>query len=490
MKNINSTIVISELIRTVLKNKISRNLLQSQLDKYIKKKVLDNDNKFPEFVKLYKYYAFRAMYNSYFKNYDKGIISSKVTDKILSTLIDSALITDELNKSVRQNFKDKYAQNPPNLLTISPTKKCNLNCIGCYAASKNTDKEILTWDLLDKVIGDAYHNMGMRFFVISGGEPLLYKSEGKTILDLVAKWNDCFFLMYTNGTLINESIATRIAELGNITPAISIEGYQENTDKRRGNGCYQKIVKAKDNLINKGVPFGLSVTATRENIDLLMNYDFYDYYFDEFGATYMWVFHYMPIGRDFTSDLMITPEQRINLFHIQNKILIEKKLFVADFWNGAVISHGCISSGRPGGYFYINWDGNIMPCVFVPYYLDNVKTLYESGKTLSDALFSPLFVKGREWQNKYMHSEEKLGNLLMPCFYRDHYKDLVNIVKETQSKPENKAAEEAILSENYYQKMLMFDDQLEKISSPLWNELYDENENIDKKTVNLKLLKN
>jgi len=153
---------------------------------------------------------------------------------------------------------------PPNFITISPTKKCNLRCIGCYAASSPETATTLSWSLLNRVIEDAYSNMGMRFFVISGGEPLMYKSENKTILDLAEKWNDCFFLMYTNGTLINKDTASRMADSGNITPAISVEGYQPETDERRGKGVYQRIIKSKDNLIAYGVPFGMSVTPTKK----------------------------------------------------------------------------------------------------------------------------------------------------------------------------------------------------------------------------------
>jgi hypothetical protein len=181
----------------------------------------------------------------------------------------------------------------------------------------------------------------------------------------------------------------------------------------------------------------------------------------------------MPIGREFTTDLMITPFQRIELFKTQRKVLIENKFFFADFWNSAILSDGCISCGKSKGYFYINWDGNIMPCVFVPHYIDNVQSLYESGKKLSDALFSPLFTEGRKWQSNYLKGNNKPGNLLMPCFYRDHHKDFAEIAKSTGAKPENQAAGDALNSGEYYDAMLKFDEQLEEMSSPVWDEMYN-----------------
>lgn len=461
--------IIVKLLTSILKNKVPRKILLSKLEKDVKTKLLNQDESpYPENVSLFKFHAIKAMYTIFFQNYDREHISPLVTDRVIETLVSSVMLGDHKQKDSKASFYEKYRQSPPNLLTISPTKKCNLKCEGCYASSSSTESKILDWSILNRTIEDAYENMGMRFFVISGGEPLMYKSNNNSILDLVSRWKDCYFLMYTNGTLISESIAARIATLGNLTPAISIEGYEENTDRRRGLGVYNRIVQAKNYLLKYGVPFGLSVTATKDNIQLLLNEDFYDYYFNDWGASHMWIFQYIPIGREYSTDLMITPEQRIQLFKKQQEILIEKKYFVADFWNSAMMSNGCISCGRPGGYFYINWDGNIMPCVFIPYYVDNVFRIYESGKTLSDALFSSFFKEGRKWQIDYIKNEGKLGNLLMPCFYRDHYEDFYRIARQTGVQPENSSASKAIISNEYYQDMICFDKQLENLSSKLW----------------------
>jgi len=76
--------------------------------------------------------------------------------------------------------------------------------------------------------------------------------------------------MYTNGTLIDRECAARLAELGNVTPAISVEGWEKETDERRGKGVFRKIMQAMENLRNAGVPYGILVTATRENAEILL----------------------------------------------------------------------------------------------------------------------------------------------------------------------------------------------------------------------------
>lgn len=118
-----------------------------------------------------------------------------------------------------------------------------------------------------------------------------------TLLDIFEKYNDMFFLVYTNGTLITPEIAKRLEKAGNATPAISVEGFEKETDERRGKGVFKKVLNSFSNLREARVPFGISVTATSENVDLLLTDEFYAFYFEDQGVIYMWQFQLMPIGR-------------------------------------------------------------------------------------------------------------------------------------------------------------------------------------------------
>ncbi|NMC11848.1 MAG: radical SAM protein [Chloroflexi bacterium] len=152
-------------------------------------------------------------------------------------------IEKKLRNQCSKKFKEQFGFNPPSFLVISPTRACNLHCVGCYADS-DTQVQSLDWDLVDKLITDAHDLWGVQFITISGGEPLTYHSRGKTILDLVEKHKDTLFMMYTNGTLITPEVARRIASLGNLVPAVSMEGWRERTDARRGKGVFDKAVAA------------------------------------------------------------------------------------------------------------------------------------------------------------------------------------------------------------------------------------------------------
>jgi len=455
--------------------KQARHFLTKKLDKYIYKNVVENDTTSLKKVQLKKYEFLSAMLSGAVKNMDKGYISKNVINKLIEVLVKNSFMKDaEGSETEIEKFKQKYGVFPPSFIVLSPTQRCNLNCIGCYASSTSRTAATLPYSVVDKIVKEVHDTFGSRFITVSGGEPFMYRSEGKTLLDIFEKYNDMFFLVYTNGTLITPEIAKRLEMLGNATPAISVEGFEKETDERRGNGIFKKVLNGFNNLREAGVPFGTSVTATSKNVDLLLTDEFYDFYFNQQGASYMWQFQLMPIGRgEEILNLMVNPHKRVQLYRMWERMLHEKKYCLADFWNSGVLSNGCIAYGRSGGYVYVDWNGNIMPCVFVPYYVDNIYDLYKNGKTLSDALFSDLMKNGRQWQKKYgLENVEKPMNWLMPCSIRDHYEVFRKSILTDNAEPEDKSAGEALESDKYYETLVQYDRDLEKRTGEIWENEY------------------
>jgi MoaA/NifB/PqqE/SkfB family radical SAM enzyme len=367
-------------------------------------------------------------------------------------------------------FHKTYNTDPPGFLTLSPGKACNLHCTGCYA-NAGENAEALDWTTFDRIITEAETLWGIRFIVISGGEPLAYRSEGKGILDAAQKHPNVFFLMYTNGTLINEAVAKRLAEVGNLTPAISVEGWRESTDARRGAGVFKQVLDAMARLRHAGVPFGISLTATRNNVEEIFSDEFIDFFFEQQGALYGWLFQYMPIGRSFTLDLMPTPEQRVWMWKRSWELVHQRHIFLADFWNHGTLSDGCLASGRSGGggYLYIDWNGAVTPCVFVPYSPVNIRDVYTSGGTLNDVWKAPFFAGIRDWQAKY---RKEKGNWLAPCINRDHHRELQTLIARHEPEPTDDNARKALLDPDYARGMEEYDAAYQALSNPLWQKYY------------------
>jgi MoaA/NifB/PqqE/SkfB family radical SAM enzyme len=373
-----------------------------------------------------------------------------------------------------EQYRKNTGDYPPAFLTIGIGKYCNLDCIGCYANCQDAASEKLSWELMDKIVTEKRNLWGSFFTVITGGEPLVWKSQGKDLFDLAEKHSDQLFMFYTNATLITEKTVKRMNELGNITPAISIEGYEKETDGRRGKGTYAKIMNAMKLLKEGGVGFGISVTATKENAEMLCDDKIYDYYFNEMGAAYGWVFQYMPIGRSHTLDLLVTPEQRIQLLRTIQRLIKDKRYFITDFWNSGTCIEGCISAGRYGGYLYIDWNGNITPCAFNPYSPVNIYDVYKEGKNLNDVLKAPYFKAIRDWQDEYGVRREKdeIGNWITPCICKDHYKDLRPLIDKYKPQPVDESAKEALEDTSYEAGMIQHGEDLKKTIGPIWEKEY------------------
>ncbi len=395
--------------------------------------------------------------------------------KNLATIMIENIVMEGGYTHAQKSFFERHGQRPPGLLVVSPTKSCNLYCTGCYANSGKASEK-LSWDVFDRLLTEAKEIYGNLFIVISGGEPFTYKDQGKTLLDMVEKHNDMIFMSYTNGTLIDDETAKRLAQCGNFSPAISVEGWRERTDERRGKGTYDKILSTMDNLRKHGVPFGISLTATKYNCEEILSDEFIDYFFMEMGAAYGWIFHYMPIGRSYTTDLMPSPDQRLKMWQRSWELVREKHVFLPDFWNHGTLVDGCIASGRSngGGYLYINWDGKVMPCVFVPYAATNLNDTYAKGKDLNDVYEEQFFRDIRDWQNAYRkrNGNGKHGNLLAPCFIRDHHDVMRNIVAKDEPDPENEPAQDALLDRDYRDSMIQYGKDYQALSDPIWDEQY------------------
>ncbi|MCL6106745.1 MAG: radical SAM protein [Actinobacteria bacterium] len=339
--------------------------------------------------------------------------------------------------------------NSPNLIVISPSMRCNISCVGCYAGNY-TKKDDLDPAIVDRVITEA-KEIGIRFFVITGGEPFFYKP----LLGLFEKHNDVSFQVYTNGTLIDEALADRIVELGNVAPAISIEGFQKETDERRGPGTFDKVMRAMDNLRERGAVFAFSTTASRKNLNTIISDEFVEMLIDK-GCAYGWYFSYIPIGKSPDLSYMPTPKDRNKLREGVNRIRKELPILVADFWNDGTLTGGCLAAGRK--YLHINNRGDVEPCVFVHFATDNIKEV-----SLLDALRSPFFQSIRNKQ-PFGH------NLLRPCPIIDHPDILRNSVKNYGAHATHDGAETVLT--DLREGLDEYAENLEGITEEVWDTQY------------------
>ena len=315
-----------------------------------------------------------------------------VTKKLLVNFFVNAVLAGWKQEEA---MREKYQCNIPWAILLDPTSACNLHCTGCWAAEYG-HKLNLSYEEIDDIITQG-KELGVYMYIYTGGEPLVRKTD---LIRLCEKHDDCVFLSFTNGTLIDEDFAEEMLRVGNFVPAISLEGFEDATDERRGAGVYQHVQKAMKLLNEKKLVYGISACYTRANYESISSEEFYDSLIAE-GARFVWFFHYMPVGNDASLELLPTVEQRIGMIEKIRRYRSEKPLFAMDFQNDAQYVGGCIAGGRR--YLHINANGDVDPCVFIHYSTSNIRQ-----QSLLECLQSPLMM---QYHDNIPFNE----NMLKPC---------------------------------------------------------------------------
>lgn len=351
-------------------------------------------------------------------------------------------------KMIREN-REKYGCNIPWLILMDPTSACNLRCKGCWAAEYG-HKLNLTFEELDSIVTQG-KELGIFFYMFTGGEPLVRKDD---LIKLCEKHNECAFHSYTNGTLVDQAFCDEMKRVGNLSLSISLEGFEDANDFRRGDGVYAKVLQAMDLLHENGLIFGNSVCYTSKNMDSVTSDEFFDLLI-EHGSRFAWYFHLMPVGMSATPELMPSPEQREYIYHRLREVRGNKggkEIYVMDFQNDGEFVGGCIAGGR--NYCHINPKGDVEPCVFIHYSGANIRE-----NTLLEALQQPLFME-------YRKGQPFNDNMLRPCPMLENPELLQEMVKRSGAHSTDVQEEEPV--EHLCGKCAQYAENWKETADRLW----------------------
>lgn len=384
--------------------------------------------------------------NAFLARVLKGV-SPNVRERYLANMIVSLFFRDQ---EVYDRLRAEHGFNPPSVMLISPTMRCNYRCAGCYAGEYTTDDDMPP-EIFDRVVTEA-EQIGIRFIPVLGGEPFVYRP----LLDVFRKHPKACFQPYTNGSLIDQEMAAKLVALGNVAPMISIEGFEEETEACRGAGAFKRAIRAMANLKEAGCLFGFSVKVDRYNVDSVTSDEFMDLMIEK-GAIYGWYFLYIPVGRNPDLSLMPTPEQRDQLRQAVNRFRRTKPVLMVDFWNDGPLTAGCINAGRI--YFHVNHRGDVEPCIFVHFATDNIKDC-----SLVEALNSPFF-RGLRKMQPFSY------NTLRPCPIIDHPKVMRTALRRWGAYPTHEGAE--ITFTDLGAGLDKYARAVEEFYGPVWEQEYD-----------------
>jgi MoaA/NifB/PqqE/SkfB family radical SAM enzyme len=277
----------------------------------------------------------------------------------------------------RASWRSRGVNVPP-IIIFSVTDRCNLACKGCYAQSFRPKPEgELDSAELRRVVEEA-RDLGVSFFVIAGGEPLLRPElEG-----IMADFPQIIFFVFTNGLLLNDDWIRTLRRRRNIVPLLSLEGDRAMTDERRGAGTYDLLQALIGRLKKRGIFFGVSLTLTRAHFAAITAPG-YTKSLVEAGCKFFLYLEYTPTVEG-TEDWTLTADQRAQMREaVPAWRTGHRALFIAVPWDEDDVG-GCLSAGR--GFVHINPRGDVEPCPFAPFSDSSLRQM-----SLKDALGSKFF---------------------------------------------------------------------------------------------------
>ncbi|MDA8407981.1 MAG: 12,18-didecarboxysiroheme deacetylase [Deltaproteobacteria bacterium] len=168
-------------------------------------------------------------------------------------------MSKDLPSHLLQFSKDKKP-----VVVWNVTQRCNLKCVHCY--SRSEDKKYLNELSTDEGIQllDDLARFGSPVVLFSGGEPLIRPDILKLIQH--ATVSGMRAVLSTNGTLIDERMATKLKDIGLSYVGISLDGLQEVHDSFRGvAGTFERVLRAINNCKAAGLKVGLRFTINKRN---------------------------------------------------------------------------------------------------------------------------------------------------------------------------------------------------------------------------------
>jgi MoaA/NifB/PqqE/SkfB family radical SAM enzyme len=271
----------------------------------------------------------------------------------------------------------------PAFVFISLNDSCNLRCQGCWVHAHGTGRKLSTEDV-DKVI-EAGKSRGARFFGLLGGEPLMHPN----LLDVIESHKDCYFQLFTNGTLLNEEKVDRLAKAGNVTPLISIEGLENVSDERRGGkNVFERSMAGVELCRKHRLIFGTATSVCKSNMKELVSDEFVNGMAKR-GAHYLWYYIYRPVGPRPAPELALSHDEILELRRFLVKARKKAPLMLVDaYWNH---KGEALCPAATGISHHVGPGGDIEPCPPIQFAQENLRDAEDPALAFSKSEFLEKF---------------------------------------------------------------------------------------------------
>ncbi len=266
----------------------------------------------------------------------------------------------------------------PPFMFIALTNTCNLRCHGCWVEKEGT-AHFMGEEDLDRII-ESGKRQNAYYYTLLGGEPFLFKG----IWDVFERHSDCYFQVITNGMLFTEENVRSLARAGNVTPLISLDGWQGQNDLRRGEGVWESALEGLERLRRAKLLFGIATTATGLNMHEVMSDEYLQFFIDR-GAMYLWYYVYRPMGEVAHPEYCVSKDQLIWMRRRLLELRRTQPILVIDTYWTADGEAFCPAATGMG--YHIGPRGSIEICPALSFATDTVQGEGDLYDTFNDSGF-------------------------------------------------------------------------------------------------------
>ncbi len=321
----------------------------------------------------------------------KQVLKFSMRDPAMAWFVSKTLLRFYKDTHTRDHWAKQGICIPP-MIIFSITSDCNLDCQGCYAkalhAAKNGD---MSSEKLAEIIDQA-DQLGVSVMMLAGGEPF----KRQELLHVTEKHPGIIFPIFTNGLLIDDHTIKHLRKTKNVIPIISLEGYELETDQRRGEGVFEHAQELIQSFKREKIYYGVSITVTSRNYEKIAEETLIHTLVDQ-GCGAFFFINFLPVEKG-SEKLALTHAQSDGINEIAERLRNKYPALFMAFPGGELNFDGCLAGGK--GFIHINAEGLVEPCPFSPYSDADLTKV-----TLIEALKSPLLREIRAHSKQLLESD-------------------------------------------------------------------------------------
>jgi len=209
------------------------------------------------------------------------------------------------------NFSETFdGDYGPRRLSVELANICNLHCSYCFRSDDNlysSHAEFFPLELLRRVISEARTSANVTRINFTGGEPTLHPEFAET-LRIIGDANLTVSFV-TNGWHFERvwpALQENRAAVSHV--AFSLDGVtREEHDRWRGNGSFDRLVRAFSRCYMSKLPFGIKIVIRRDLVDQLEQIAIFA---ARMGAASLHFVHVMPTSNAVAGDSALTLDEQ------------------------------------------------------------------------------------------------------------------------------------------------------------------------------------